>query len=164
MVDPAAQLAELEALRRRADTEVLTDPARLARYLDGDYVVRPHVRYIAQQLAALASGETKRLMVQVPPQTGKSMLCAVNFPFWWLIKNPRSRVVIGSYAQQLAASRGKAIRRLVNTHGHRWGMQLAHASGQVAEWELDTGGGIKSVGVGAGVTGFPADLLRGHHR
>lgn len=161
MGDP---LAELAALQERANTDALSEPARLARYLDGEYQVRPHVRHISRNLADLNQGHTRRLMVQVPPQTGKSALCAVWFPFWWLATHPRDKIVIGSYAQPLAATRGKAIRRLVNQHGHRWGMEIAHGSGQIAEWELTTGGGIKSVGVGAGVTGFPADLLHRGHR
>lgn len=156
------ELARLTAATRQANADALADPATLAYYLDGDYALRPHIRHIAAQLADVGAGKLKRLMLMVPPQTGKSSLAAAWAPFWWLIRHPAARVIVASYGQQLAVNRGRTIRRMVTNHGWRWDMRLAWGSRQIAEWELETGGGIKSVGVGAGVTGFPADLLAGH--
>lgn len=155
--DPTA-LAELTAASRQANVDALVSPGHLAHYLDGDYNPRPHLDLISENLSDLACGNIRRLMIMLPPQTGKSQLAAVWTPFWWLLRNPKHRIVIGSYGQSLAMNRGRSIRRLVNLHGWRWGAQLAAGAAQISEWELETGGGIKSVGFGSGITGFPADF------
>lgn len=155
--DPSA-LAELAAASRQANKDALVSPGTLAHYLDRDYNPRPHLDIIAENLSALARGELRRLMIMLPPQTGKSQLAAVWTPFWWLLRNPKHRIVIASYGQSLAMNRGRSIRRLVNGHGWRWKVRVAPGAGQIAEWELETGGGIKSVGFGSGITGFPSDF------
>lgn len=151
--------AELVALADEASTKALSDPATMALYLDPKFALRPHLRLLADEISAVATGHTKRLMIMIPPQTGKSTLAAVWTPFWWLARNPSQRVIIGSYGQTLAMHRGRAIRRAVELHGWQWDLALAYGSRQTADWALETGGGIKSVGVGSGVTGSPADLL-----
>lgn len=90
-----------------------------------------------------------------------STLVSEWFPFWWLVRNPRHRVIVGSYGTSLANRRGRVVRRLVREHGWRWDLNLEHGAAGVAEWTLETGGGLKSVGVGSAVTGSPADCVAG---
>ncbi|ONK13153.1 terminase family protein [Streptomyces sp. MP131-18] len=151
-------LARLAQAARQANQDALNDPATIARYLDARFFPRPHLEYMALELARLATGETTRLLLMLPPQSGKSTLAAVWTPFWWLARRPHDRVIIGSYGQQLAMHRGRAIRRLIDAHGWRWNLKLAAGSTMVTDWQTETGGGVKSVGVGGGVTGFPANL------
>lgn len=157
-LDPET-LAELSELRKQADQDALRDPGTLAYYLTGKWAFRPHNELVSSELVRLHTGENKRLMVMQPPQTGKSSLLAIWAPFWWLCLHPEHKVIIASYGQQLAVGRGRAIRKLVQEHGWRYGLQIARGSGSVAEWELETGGGVKAVGFGSAVTGFSADLL-----
>lgn len=151
--------AEMSALMDTASQYVLRDPATTAVYLDHQFHRRSHLAHLSEEMARVASGQTKRLLLMMPPQTGKSTLAAVWSPFWWLARNPTHRVIIGSYGQNLAMKRGRAIRRLVERHGWQWDLSLAWGSRTTADWQLESGGGIKSVGVGTGVTGSPADLL-----
>lgn len=153
--DLAAQLAEWEHLR---SLEARTEPAAMAELCSPTFVRRPHVDVMSRELAALATGATKRLLIMTPPQVGKSTVTAVWAPLWWLANHPTHRVIIGSYGANLATNRGRSIRRLVGEHGWRWGLKVARGSGAVNNWELETGGGTLSVGLGGGVTGFPADL------
>ena len=157
-LDPET-LAELSELRKQADQDALRDPGTLAYSLTGNWAFRPHNALVANELVNLHTGEHKRLMVMPPPQTGKSSLLAIWAPFWWLCLHPEHKVIIASYGQQLAVGRGRAIRKLVQEHGWRYGLHIAKGSGSVAEWELETGGGVKAVGFGSAVTGFSADLL-----
>lgn len=152
------QVAHLVALAREANQAALADPATTAVYCDPKFVTRPHIDLMSAELARIADGATKRLMIQVPPQSGKSTLVAVWKPLWWLARHPDHKVIIASYGSNLAVNRGRAIRRLVEEHGWRWGLRLGYGSRSVNDWELESGGGIKSVGIGSGVTGFPARL------
>lgn len=154
-----AQHADMAAMLQGTAQAVLSDPATLAVYLDPGFRVRAHLAHLSRALTRVAEGHTKRLLLMLPPQTGKSTLAAVWLPFWWLARNPGQRVIIGSYGQTLALKRGREIRRLVERHGWKWGMELEWGAKVVTDWSLTAGGGIKSVGVGSGVTGSPADLL-----
>lgn len=91
--------------------------------------------------------------------THNSTLVSEWFPFWWLARNPQHRVIVGSYGTSLANRRGRVVRRLVREHGWRYGLEMERGAASVAEWTLETGGGLKSVGVGSAVTGSPADCV-----
>lgn len=153
------QLAELTALSRQASQDALADPATLARFLDPTFASRMHLRVIADALRDVAAGGCTRLLIEMPPQTGKSTLIARWAPFWWLAQHPTDKVIVASYARQLALTRGRAVRRDVAQHGWRYGMRVARGSGAVDNWELETGGGLFSTSVGALITGFPGNIV-----
>lgn len=158
MVTPT-QHADMTAMIEGTTQAVLSDPATMAVYLDPGFRIRRHLARISQALTRVAEGHTKRLLLMLPPQSGKSTLAAVWLPFWWLSRDPSQRVIIGSYGQTLALKRGREIRRIVERHGWKWNLELEWGAKVVTDWSLTAGGGIKAVGVGSGVTGAPADLL-----
>lgn len=157
MLDDAALQAELAALLPLADRDALTDPLTLAMHLDHRMVSRPHLRVISDALAGLSIDEGSRVLVTTPPQVGKTQL-AIWGIFWWLAQHPASRIIIGSYGSLLATKRGRAIRKLVQTYGHRYGLELEQGIGAANDWQLTTSGGVRSAGIGAGITGEPANF------
>lgn len=152
-------LAEVSSISTASDSDALRNPVALARHLDPKYKLRPHLRLIGDALATVQHGSGDRLMILTPPQVGKTVSVAVWFPFWWLCQWPADHVVIGSYNNNLALARGRSVRKLVNEHGHRFGITLERGSRAANDWELVSGGGVKSVGVGGGVTGKSGDLI-----
>jgi hypothetical protein len=154
----AELIAEAEAINRAADRAALEDPSTLMRHLLPGYKRRSHLRHIGGHLADVGAGRCKRLLVTTPPQVGKTVTAVVGNAFWWLANNPAHRVIIGSYGMSLAVNRGRSIRKMVIEHGSRYGLTLERGASSAADWELVSGGGVKSVGVGAGVTGSPGDI------
>lgn len=154
-----AQLeAEIRALMGRADQAALSDPLSLAVHLDDRVVRRPHLEVISSTIAQLTPGGGDRVMIICPPQVGKTWLACWSV-LWWLIQHPEHRVIIGSYGTTLAADRGRTIRRLVESFGHRYGLELMKGAKSVTNWSLTSGGGCRAAGVGAGITGMPADFF-----
>lgn len=153
--------------RDPADQAALTDPVTLAAHLDPNYRVRAHLRVIGDEYASLltrfrAYGETRRaarLMINTPPQCGKTVSAVEWAAFWWLALHPDQRIIIGCYNSDLAVDRGTAVRKLVLLYGERFGLALEHGSSAKKDWRLTTGGGVLSVGVAAGVTGKPGNLI-----
>lgn len=137
----------------------LTTPVTLAHHLDPSYQVRAHLDVIGAELAALERGDFDRLLLNTPPQVGKSRTAVEWGAFWWLARHPTARIVVGCYGDDLAVKRGKAIRRLVELYGARFGLVLERGSAAMKDWSLTSGGGVRSVGVGSGITGHPADLI-----
>ena len=151
--------AKLAEAAREADRRMLRHPAVMAFCLDRKWAQREHSDRISLALRDLEEGRCNRLAIFTPPQVGKSTLGVEWLAFWWLCLHPGHRVVIGSYGKDLATRRGRTIRKLVRLHGKRWGLHLERGAANVSDWQLTTGGGVKSVGVGSGVTGTNGDLL-----
>lgn len=137
----------------------LDDIVSLATHLDPMYRARDHLRVIAEAMRGLNAGEYDRLMLNTPPQVGKSRTAVQWGAFWWLVLHPTHRIVVGCYGDVLAHRNGKAVRRLVELYGARYGLHLERGSASMKDWALTTGGGVLAVGVGSGVTGQNADLI-----
>jgi predicted phage terminase large subunit-like protein len=101
----------------------------------------------------------------MPPQEGKSERVTKTGSLWKLIRDPETRIGIVSYAQSLAEGFGREIRNWITTHAGDegtldLGLRLAPDYGSARRWQLDGHrGGVVCVGVGAGLTGRPLDLL-----
>lgn len=127
------------------------------------YSFAPHLVQLAGALSAVESGKIKRLLVTMPPRHGKSELCAVRFPCWYLGRNPDKRVVLASYAADLAQRFSRQARAVVQTDRFARlfpDVTLAQDSRSTEAWDIHgRRGGMKAVGVGGPLTGHGANLL-----
>ena len=113
-----------------------------------------HQRYIYKKLWRVTNGKCRRLMVFMPPRHGKSEMVTVRYAAWRIEMNPELNVIIGSYNQKLANKFSRKIRRIAE---ERTGISKNRRAAD--EWETDAGGGVRAVGVGAGITGFGGGLI-----
>src|SRR5882757_4507569 len=72
-----------------------------------------HIDAMAHKVAQVASGEVKRLIINVPPRHLKSIVASVALPAWYLGHNPSERVVCVSYSVDLAKTHANDFRRVV---------------------------------------------------
>lgn len=110
-------------------------------------------------------------MVFMPPRHGKSQMVSVNFPAWFLGRNPDMRVVLASYAATLVSSFSRKVRNIIagryfravfgTKSGKKRPVFLSDDSRSADRWNLGGGhrGGMVSVGVGGSLTGFGANVL-----
>ena len=61
-----------------------------------------HIDHVTWQLKRVARGEIKRLIINVPPRSMKSIMVSVAFTAWTLGRNPAKRIIAVSYADELA--------------------------------------------------------------
>lgn len=117
-------------------------------------------REIARQLERIEKGETKRLMLFVPPRHGKSELGSIMFPAWYLGRHPEKEIITASYSAELAQDFGYATRNLVNSQEYQaiFSTRLRDDSKSKAKWLTQEGGGYTAVGVGGAITGRGADI------
>lgn len=114
---------------------------------------------------------TGGLIIEIPPQHGKTTIVSRIFPSWLLGRRPDSRVILTAYVADLAQDNSRAVRQIVE--GERFPavfgersrvvepVALSEDSASKASWELAAPhrGGVVAVGVGGGATGKPADLI-----
>ena len=134
-------------------------PLEQAQALDLGYRERPHLVHLSDRLAAavadVEAGRSRRLLVSMPPRTGKSHLTSTHFPTWLLRKHPDWKIGLISHSPHLAVSWGRAVRRLVEEHGSELGLSIAKDAGAASDWQTTSGGGITSRSMpGQSVTGL----------
>ena len=114
----------------------------------------PHLAFIRSYLDAITAGTLKRLIVTVPPRHGKSHQGTIRYPVYRLEQDPTQRVVIAAYSQTLANTFSRQARRIAAQR-----MEISSDRKAVEQWETPAGGGLRAVGVGAGITGLGSSLV-----
>ena len=100
------------------------------------------------------------LIIETPPQHGKTLTVTETLPSWYLGKNPRRNVILASYNDVTAQRFCRRNREKVQRFG---GSVFGIGTGKINranEFELENGvGRLISRGIMSGITGNPADLL-----
>jgi predicted phage terminase large subunit-like protein len=90
-----------------------------AAYQWPGYQAAKHHRLIARHLEAVERGDINRLMIFMPPRSGKSMLVSEFFPAWYLGRNPTHYLIAATYAQDLADDFGRKVRNQIADPGYQ---------------------------------------------
>lgn len=152
---PRSLLRELLA-RKEAQTSL----ARFIEYRDAGIVPAQHHKLLIEHLEAVERGEIDRLMVCMPPGSAKSTYTSVEFPAWFMGRNPKLSVIAASHTQELAERFGRRVRNIVATSEFErvFGFGVADDSSSAGRWDTQRGGEYFAAGVGGSITGRRADL------
>ena len=154
---------ERERLRRKARLS----PADLAEITsEGRWIRHPHAELINHHLLRASRGESRRLMVMMPPQHGKSTLTSLYFPAWMLGTHPDKRIILASYEADFARSWGRKVRDLLTEHGpNLFDVTIRQDTAAADDWNVDSpsvptqlAGGMTTAGIGGPLTGRRADI------
>ena len=66
---------------------------KFVRAMWPDFIAGRHHKIIAEKLERVASGELKRLIVNMPPRHTKSEFASYLFPAWMIGKNPEMKII-----------------------------------------------------------------------
>ena len=136
------------------------------RYQAG-WVHRDICRRLEKFSNDVAAGLSPRLMLLMPPRSGKSELCSRSFPSWHLGRNPAHEIIACSYNVSLAMTFSKKVKELLQDPVYHpvFDIRLDPNNQSAEEWALDRSvdrlhsGGYVAAGVGGGITGKGAHLL-----
>lgn len=123
-----------------------------------------HLHFLGEEVAdavyrSKELGEMSALLVNCPPRHAKSALCSTWTPFWYLAQYPEDNILLVASEANAAAKWGGKVRRLIELYGSQYNLHLNPKKTAGYDWELNTGGGMISVGAGGTVAGKPAKLL-----
>jgi predicted phage terminase large subunit-like protein len=152
---PRSLLRELLA-RKEAQTNL----ARFIDYRDAGIVPARHHRLLIEHLEAVERGEIERLMVCMPPGSAKSTYTSVEFPAWFMGRNPKLSVIAASHTQELAERFGRRVRNVAASDEFRrvFDFGVSADSASAGRWDNERGGEYFAAGVGGSITGRRADL------
>lgn len=115
-----------------------------------------HHRLLIRELGAVAAGQTKRLMIFLPPGSAKSTYASDLFPPWFLAQGAGRNIITASNTADLAKSFSRRVRGRVRNHGRLLGYGLVREAEDL--WDTDHGGQYRAAGAGGTITGLRADL------
>lgn len=82
-----------------------------------------HIQCLAEHLQAVSEGQFKRLIINVPPGSSKSLVTCVFWPTWHWTKWPEDRFMTASYTDVLSIRDALKSRRLIQSQWYQalWG-------------------------------------------
>ena len=99
------------------------------------------------------------LIIETPPQHGKSMTITESLPSWYLGKYPGKRAIVVSYNDDFAEKFCRRNKEKINNVcGNLFDVHMGSIN-RATEFELDNGGRMLSRGIMSGITGNPANLI-----
>jgi len=154
----------LEEQKKRLETRDIAKDKFMAyaKHVYDGFIEGTHHRIIAEKLERIASGDLKRLIVNMPPRHSKSEFASYLMPSWFLGRNPKLKIIQATMNTELAVRFGRKVRDLIADPIYREifpDTDLKQDSQAAGRWETSVGGEYFAAGVGAAMTGRGADLL-----
>lgn len=94
--------------------------------------------------------------------THNSRECSIDFPAWYLGRNPEKEIIIASYSAELAQGFGGKTRDKVDSVQYKAifpQVRLKEDEKAKGRWSTNKGGGYMAAGVGGAITGRGADVF-----
>lgn len=166
---PAEALDELD--RVDCEEDILEFLQRGWRQIDpSPFRVGWHLEAIGEHLAAVTSGEIRRLVINIPPRMTKSSLVSVAWPAWtWAqrepspLSGPHVQFLFASYAQTLSERDSTKTRRLIQSPWYQrlWGSRFHLIGDQNTKrkFENNHGGYRLATSVGGTLTGEGGSVI-----
>ena len=147
-------------VERQEDTQA--DFLKFVKAVWPDFIEGHHHRIYAEKLNRVASGELKRLIVNMPPRHTKSEFASHLFPAFFMGRHPKAKLIQTTHTGELSIRFGRKTKNLLESEEYAKvfpGVRLAADSKAAGRWESNHGGEYFAAGVGGAITGRGADLL-----
>ena len=153
--------AYLKADQLKLKKRVTDDFLEFIRYIWPEFIGGHHHKIISEKFNKIASGESKRLIVNMPPRHTKSEFASNYLPAWMIGKNPKLKIIQATHTAELAIRFGRKAKHVIDSHEYQeiFETSLQEDSKAAGRWETSQGGEYFAVGVGGAMTGRGADLL-----
>ena len=141
--------------------KVRTDFLSFVKHMWPDFIEGSHHSTIADKFNRLATGELKRLIINMPPRHTKSEFASFFLPAWMIGKNPKLKIIQATHTAELAVNFGRKTKHLIDSEDYQniFKTRLQEDSKAAGRWNTSDGGEYFAVGVQGAVTGRGADLL-----
>ena len=161
------ELKEALMLKEKLDTFETQDKCQnnflsYVEHMWPEFICGRHHKIFADKLDKVASGEIKRLIVNMPPRHTKSEFASTFFPSFIMGKKPKMKIMQTTHTGELAVRFGRKVRNLMDQKEYKDvfpQVKLQADNKSAGRWETNKGGEYFAAGVGGAVTGRGADLL-----
>jgi len=132
------------------------------KYVWPEAILGAHHTKMANAFDRVASGDLKRLIINMPPRHTKSEFASYLLPAFIMGKKPKTKIIEATHTGELAVRFGRKVRDLMGLDKYAEvfpDVELKQDSKAAGRWDTNHGGEYFAVGVGGAMTGRGADLL-----
>src|SRR5262249_1309098 len=126
------------------------------------YVRSWHIDAIVYQLERIRRGEIRRLIINMPPRSLKSITASVAFPAFLLGHDPTKRIICVSYSAELAKKHSNDFRDIIDSAWYRNAFtdtRIGLYKNNETEIEFSQRGFRLATSVGGTLTGRGGDII-----
>jgi predicted phage terminase large subunit-like protein len=134
------------------------------------FIPGAHHNIMAEWFEKVASGECKRLVINMPPRFTKSELTSWMLPAWFFGQFPTKKIIQASNTDRLASGFGRRVRNMISGEEAKGDARdpyheifpevyLAKDSQAADLWHTGQGGEYIAIGVGGKITGKGGDIV-----
>jgi len=154
-------LSKIKLHQREKESLVKDDFLEFVKHMWPEFVEGYHHKIIAEKFNKLATGEIKRLIVNMPPRHTKSEFASNYLPAWMIGRNPKLKIIQTTHTAELAVRFGRKAKNVIDSPEYQevFKTKLQEDSKAAGRWETEGGGEYFAAGVGGAITGRGADLL-----
>ena len=144
----------------RLDFRVFVERVFLETSPGTRYVPNWHIDAIAWALMKVRNGTSRRLVINQPPRSMKSLCASIAFPAWLLGLNPAAQIICVSYSRDLAVEFHANFRKVVESEWYRRIFpQMTVSYGTKNRIETSKGGVRVATSIEGTLTGRGADVI-----
>ena len=146
---------------KKKQGKVNNDFLSFVKHMWPEFIEGKHHKEIADKFNKLASGEIKRLIINMPPRHTKSEFASYLLPSWMVGRKPDLKIIQTTHTTELAIRFGRKAKTLIDSPEYQqiFKTRLREDSQAAGKWETEQGGEYYAAGVGSAITGRGADLL-----
>lgn len=127
------------------------------------FVPNWHIDCIAEHLEAVTLGQITRLVINIYPRVGKSLLASVLWPAWSWTQRPYLKEIFLSYSGRLAEKFSRDRRTLIESswYDSHWGnvVQMSDDQNRKMQFENTARGSMYATSIGGTLTGEGGDII-----
>jgi len=156
--NPLAELAARELCRRR----LLPFIQRFRPRYKAGWVHADICRRVERFIERVERGEDPRLLLMMPPRSGKSEILSRNAPAWIIGRHPEWELIAASHTASLTMTFSRYIRDVLRDPAFAAvfpNAALDPSSQSVENWNTTQGGGYLASGQGGAITGRGAHVF-----
>ena len=146
---------------KKKEQSIRNDFLTFVKHVWPDFIEGSHHKEIADKFNKLATGEIKRLIINMPPRHTKSEFGSYLLPAWMVGRNPKLKIIQSTNTTELSVRFGRKAKALIDSPEYQkvFKTKLREDSQAAGKWETAQGGEYYAAGVGSAITGRGADLL-----
>ena len=129
-----------------------------AKASEGEWVLYRHLHYILVQIADAIYQGKGRIIVNMPPQHGKTQAITRWLTAWHLDRWPDKNVILTTYAGEYSVDLGRAVRDTLNS-SDLFRAKVRNDSKSAQRFTTTQGGNMFASGVGGPITGRGGHLM-----
>lgn len=123
------------------------------------YIVGRHHELIFRALDKVIKGNTRKLIINIAPRYGKTLLCSQMFVAYGMALNPSAKFLHLSYSGDLTQENSLAVKDIITSEYFRTlfpDVQLRQGMNTRSKWSTTADGGLYATSTLGQITGFGA--------